>query len=502
MATVAAALRLEKELQEELTCCVCLDFFNNPVLTVGCSHNFCRGCISQHCQKMKTQASCPKCRGKLDPKRLVDNRCLANIVEIFQKVKKAPGAWPRKSAHWREDPEGPGPDGHPPHLLKDVVKITELPQQIERALETIANWRKDSTELMDYVSCVKNSIAEAFHIVKTHLSDQEKMVLNVIDKEYVAAKQKRDTMNEQLTVRLDQLLELQKEVIKNTSLEEEVCIGDPIKENEVTLSVHKISSIACTVEEFKRNLVKLVVENFPAQRPIEPTPGTSEIQMDVAEDEAASSSGSSSSQNSSLETSHSSSTVSSPIDRTVPNVSSQLSQWATDVTFDFKRINHSLELSEDKRRVVVSRFPPKYDYSANRFRISQVMGSPGFSEGCHYWQVSTKDATGWAIGLAHEEIESTDKLGRTGLSWCIEWSDGRLSAWHGNQETHISQEKPLQVGVFLDIPRNCVSFYSQMDTETCLHTFEINVANTVYPTFWIFGMDVGGSLTINEIKKC
>ncbi|KAH0629238.1 hypothetical protein JD844_011170 [Phrynosoma platyrhinos] len=343
----------------------------------------------------------------------------------------------------------------PPHQLleieEDMVKISELPQQIEKALDTIANWRKENDEMMDYISHVKSSIAEAFNIVKMHINNQEKMVLNVIDKEYVAAKQKKDRMNEQLTVRLDQLLELQKEVMKNTSLEEEVCLGDAIKVNEVTLSVQKMSSIACTVEEFKRNLIKLVVENFPAQR---------------------------------------------------PNEHFFFSIGATDVTFDLKRINPRLELSEDKRRVIVSRFPPKYEHSAKRFRISQVMGSPGFSEGRHYWQVSTKDAAGWAIGLAHEEIGSTDKLGRTELSWCIEWSDGWLSACHGTQETRISQEKPLQVGVFLDIPRNCVSFYSKMDTETCLHTFEINVENTVYPTFWIFGVDVGGSLTINEIKKC
>ncbi|XP_062827076.1 E3 ubiquitin-protein ligase RNF135 [Anolis carolinensis] len=502
----AAALHLDKNLQDELTCCFCLDLFSSPVLIARCSHNFCRECILQHCKKMAGEASCPKCRGKLHPKDLVDNRSLANVVEIIQQMKKAP----RKEDCGQEgiaptlgEVQGGSGSAGPLHQLKDTVKLNVLPQEIEKTLEAIATWNKDSAEMMHYVSHVKSSIAEAFNFVKTYINDQEKMVLNVIEKEYVAAQQKRDTMSEQLVVRIDQLLELQKDTMKNTSLEEKVTIGDPIKVNEVTFSVQKINSIASTVEEFKRNLEKLVVGNNSAQ-PNESTLGTSQSQsqMDVAEDEAASTSDSSQSQNSLLESVCSSPVMTSPTDKPLLIVSSRFSQWAADVVFDLQRINTRLELSEDKRKVMVSRFPPKYERSAKRFRISQVMGSPGFSEGCHYWEVSTRYSTGWAIGLTHKEIGSCDKLGRTGLSWCIEWSNGRLSAWHGNQETHICHEKPLQVGVFLDIPRNCASFHSLTDEETCLHTFEINVAKTVYPAFWIFGMEVGRSLTINNIRQC
>nr|XP_060619943.1 E3 ubiquitin-protein ligase RNF135-like [Anolis sagrei ordinatus] len=503
----AAALHLDKNLQDELTCCLCLDFFRSPVLIPRCSHSFCRECISQHCQKMTGKASCPECRGKLHPRDLVDNRSLANIVEIVQQMKKAPRIWSRKASYGQEGMaptlrEGQGSNGSAGLLcqLKDTVKLNELTQEIEKTLEAIASWNKDSAEMMDYVSLVKSSIVEAFNFVKTYINDQERMVLNVFEKEYVAAQQKRDTMNEQLNVRIDQLLVLQKDMMENTLLEEKVTIGDPIKVNEVTVSVQKINNIACTVEEFKRNLEKLVVGNNNPVRPNEYMPGTSQSQMDIAEDEAATTSGSSQSQNS-LPGSVCCSPV-MPTDKPLPIVSSQFSQWAADVAFDLQRINTRLELSEDRRMVMVSRFPPNYEPSAKRFRISQVMGSPGFSERCHYWEVSTRDATGWAIGLAHEEIGSNDKLGRTGLSWCIEWSNKRLSAWHGNRETHICQEKPLQVGVFLDIPRSCASFYSLTHEETCLHTFEINVARTVYPAFWIFGVDVGGSLTINNIRQC
>lgn len=173
---------------------------------------------------------------------------------------------------------------------------------------------------------------------------------------------------------------------------------------------------------------------------------------------------------------------------------------ATDVIFDLERINSNLELTNDKKRVTVSPYPCEYECSPKRFRISQVMGSPGFSEGCHYWEVSTKNSSGWAIGVTSGEIGSHDQLGRTELSWCIEWTD-KLSAWHKGQETKISKEKPLSVGTFLNIPENCVSFYSGSDKEICLHRFEIKTDKPIYPAFWIYGGHEGEFLTIYNIKR-
>lgn len=171
------------------------------------------------------------------------------------------------------------------------------------------------------------------------------------------------------------------------------------------------------------------------------------------------------------------------------------------MTFDRERIHPKLELSEDKKRVTVSQFSNHYRLSTRRFRISQVMGSPGFSKGCHYWQVGTKNCNAWAVGVADGKIGRDDLLGRTKLSWCIEWSKKGLSACHNNREIQIKEERPLQIGVFLDIPRNTLSFYSFTNTGTLLHQFNINVFNPVYPAFWLYGTNIGGALTINDIER-
>ncbi|XP_072847062.2 E3 ubiquitin-protein ligase RNF135 isoform X5 [Pogona vitticeps] len=469
MAIAARAPHLEKKLQEELTCSLCLDVFNTPVLIAKCSHNFCKKCISQHCQKARDKAFCPECRGELRLNGLIDNRSLANIVDVFHQMKKTQITWARKQElcweqldpSWTQYKKASGTAGLA-YGLKDVMKISELPQQIEATLKAIASWKKDDTEM------------------------------------------------------------------KNTSLEQEVCIENPIKMTDVALAVEKIKSITYVVEEFRRQLEKSVLWNRPVKLPQESTLGkhqNNEIQKE-AEVEMASSSISTQSQDSLQEASSSSSAMSSiteddilsvnlstcgtPLDcsqherrrsrpaihRADSIISSQFSQWAANVTLDLKTLNDRLELSEDKKKVTVSDFFVGYEHSAQRFCVSQVLGCQGFSDGCHYWEVITEDATGWAIGIAYKEIGKRDKLGRTELSWCVEWSVERLSAWHGDRETHIGNRKPLRVGVFLDIPESCLSFYSLTDQETCLHKFEIHVANPVYPAFWIFGMNAGECLTI------
>ncbi|KYO25300.1 zinc finger protein RFP-like [Alligator mississippiensis] len=81
-------------LQDEVTCSVCLDFFRDPAMIVGCGHNFCRACITQCWEGTKTDVTCPQCRQTFPQRNLNPNRQLANVVEIAKRlhVQKAEGA--------------------------------------------------------------------------------------------------------------------------------------------------------------------------------------------------------------------------------------------------------------------------------------------------------------------------------------------------------------------------------------------------------------------------
>uniref|UniRef100_A0A8B9PCC9 B30.2/SPRY domain-containing protein n=1 Tax=Apteryx owenii TaxID=8824 RepID=A0A8B9PCC9_APTOW len=186
-----------------------------------------------------------------------------------------------------------------------------------------------------------------------------------------------------------------------------------------------------------------------------------------------------------------------------PGMSSQFSQWADDVTFDLTRIYQRLVITAQNRKVMVSSYPSDYEPSPKRFCISQVMCSQGFSTGCHSWEVITKDSDGWAVGVAHEMIGERDKLGRSEHYWCVEWVGPKkqLSAWHRDRETLLNREKPLKAGVFLELQKKSMSFYSIRDKEMLLHTFEINTSNPLYPAFWLYSLDRNGSLTISHTNR-
>lgn len=173
------------------------------------------------------------------------------------------------------------------------------------------------------------------------------------------------------------------------------------------------------------------------------------------------------------------------------------------MTFDPTRVHKRLALTAQNRRVMVSSHLTSYEQSPKRFCISQVMCSQGFSTGCHYWEVITKDSDGWAVGVAHEMIGKRDKLGRTEHSWCVEWLGAKkqLSAWHKDQETLLHKDKPLKVGVFLEVQKKTVSFYSITDKEMLLHTFEISTSNPLYPAFWLYSLERNGSLTISQPNR-
>ncbi|KAM9367145.1 E3 ubiquitin-protein ligase TRIM11-like [Phaethornis superciliosus] len=79
---MAAGNSLEN-LQEEITCAVCLDFFRDPVMLLECGHNFCRRCLPP-CPP--GPSLCPLCRLPFPPQGYRANRQLASVVAAVQNL--------------------------------------------------------------------------------------------------------------------------------------------------------------------------------------------------------------------------------------------------------------------------------------------------------------------------------------------------------------------------------------------------------------------------------
>ncbi|XP_009865200.1 PREDICTED: E3 ubiquitin-protein ligase RNF135-like, partial [Apaloderma vittatum] len=354
--------------------------------------------------------------------------------------------------------------------------IQDISKQLETTAETIHLLREDLSKTKEYTSQIKSQISKDFCCMKEYVERQERNTLMFIEQEQKAAEEKIEEAIHQLCVEETKFADIRAQA--SNLPERHGHKGSPSTMYKITLD-DKLNVVKSAVEDLKKNLENLLLEKYAQQFPPVQPPDLNQ------------------------EGSASSLSPESAAKNPEPTISSQFSQWADDVTFDLTRVYERLAITAQSRKVVVSSYPQDYEPSPNRFCISQVMCSQSFSTGCHYWEVVTTGSDGWAIGVAHETIGKRDKLGRTEHSWCVEWLGPKqqLSAWHRDLETLLHKDKPLKVGVFLELPKKTVSFYSISDKEMLLHTFEINTSSPLYPAFWLYGLERNGSLTISHTTR-
>lgn len=181
--------------------------------------------------------------------------------------------------------------------------------------------------------------------------------------------------------------------------------------------------------------------------------------------------------------------IPSPLDGTVLN-------------FDQRTAHKRIELSENFTKATVSDEHTNYSDCPERFAVcSQVLASKGFSAGRHYWEVRLSSNNFIGIGLAYSSIDRkgpTSRLGRNSKSWCVEWFNVKLSAWHNSTEAVLVNPNPKRVGVLLDCEEGKATFYNVADRAYPFHSFSFQSAEAVYPAFWIFSS--GSYITLCKLQ--
>ncbi|XP_061580674.1 E3 ubiquitin/ISG15 ligase TRIM25-like isoform X2 [Cololabis saira] len=169
---------------------------------------------------------------------------------------------------------------------------------------------------------------------------------------------------------------------------------------------------------------------------------------------------------------------------------SELMKFGTVLTFDPRTAHKRIALTEDFTKASVSDEHTNYADCHQRFSVcSQVLGSKGFSRGRHYWEVRMSSNNFMGIGLAYNSIDRkgpSSRLGRNALSWCVEWFNVKLSAWHNSTETVLNNPDPKRVGVLLDCEEGKVTFFNVADRAYPFYSFPFSFVEAVYPAFWIF----------------
>lgn len=130
-----------------------------------------------------------------------------------------------------------------------------------------------------------------------------------------------------------------------------------------------------------------------------------------------------------------------------------------------------------------------------RFQACQWMAEQEFTTGRRYWDIETSECSGWAAGVAYAHLGHEERLGRSKSSWCVEWSSGRLSAWHDGSETQLKHTHPSRLRVLLDMDAGRLSFWSGADGEVELYDVQVEFGAPVRPVFWLFGTKSGNALS-------
>ncbi|KAM4594838.1 E3 ubiquitin/ISG15 ligase TRIM25-like isoform 4-T4 [Fundulus diaphanus] len=181
---------------------------------------------------------------------------------------------------------------------------------------------------------------------------------------------------------------------------------------------------------------------------------------------------------------------------------SDLLKYGSVLTFDQRTAHKRIQLSDNFTKASVSDEHASYPDCPERFAVcSQVLTSKGFSAGRHYWEVRLSSNNFIGVGLTYSSIDRkgpTSRLGRNDKSWCVEWFNVKLSAWHNSSETVLVNPNPKRVGVLLDCEEGRATFYNVADRAYPFHSFNFQCAEAVYPAFWIFSS--GSYITLCKLQ--
>ncbi|KAM4678311.1 zinc-binding protein A33-like [Discoglossus pictus] len=159
---MAKALHSESGLTEELSCSICCDLLNEPVM-LDCMHHFCKACIMRYWENAKKEPTCPQCRRVITNKFFRTNHLMQKVVD---QVKKASSSgYYSKTQKYLND-----------MLMEREKQSLKLEQKKQEAEKRIIHTEEVGEEMCKLIS-------EEFKRLRDILSKEEKAIISLVEKE-------------------------------------------------------------------------------------------------------------------------------------------------------------------------------------------------------------------------------------------------------------------------------------------------------------------------------
>ncbi|XP_053154889.1 zinc finger protein RFP-like [Hemicordylus capensis] len=198
---MAAAGGLLRDICEEATCSICLDYFTDPVIITECGHNFCQACLTQCWGKSDTEACCPQCREIVQERNFRPNRPLANVAEIAKKLRMIPSLQGEK-----------GPEGKGRICEKHQEPLKLFCKDHGRLICVVCDRSKEHENHKEETQAEKQRTMAAFRKFHQFLEEQEKLLLTQMEKAEEEISRRRDEHLSRLSEELSSLEKMIQEV--------------------------------------------------------------------------------------------------------------------------------------------------------------------------------------------------------------------------------------------------------------------------------------------------
>ncbi|KAM4034134.1 E3 ubiquitin/ISG15 ligase TRIM25-like isoform 2-T2 [Anomaloglossus baeobatrachus] len=187
-----------------------------------------------------------------------------------------------------------------------------------------------------------------------------------------------------------------------------------------------------------------------------------------------------------------------------PETREQLLMYAEKLSADASSVHKKIFMSDLFTKLSVSDVPQSYPECEQRFiSCSQFLCSQGFSQGVHYWEIMKEGGHFSGLGVAYNNIARfgpESRLGRNKVSWCIEWCNGKLQAWHDDKQTDLTTPNTGKYGVLLNCDQGFVSFFCIGKKFSEIYKFRARFTAPVYPAFWMFSSSTVLSLNAFHLE--
>ncbi|KAM4796996.1 E3 ubiquitin-protein ligase TRIM39-like [Rhinophrynus dorsalis] len=441
-----------QELQDELTCSICLDHFKDPV-SIECGHIFCRACISRTWRGLRSHFPCPQCRKISKWRFLRPNRLVENVVEIANRLRTAKG----------NDDGGKQCKKH-----QEPLKL--YCQEDEEEICLVC--RESVSHKTHTVIPVEETTKEFKVQLEDRLQDLRKEVANIVQNKSEEQEKSQQLQNEVGKKR--KMVTAEFEAMRQLLADQERTFTDRLEKLEKTI-IQKRNESMTKLNEKLSSLQKIIVE---IEKYI-PSRGQ------TCED---------------LETAHIRHTEEHsfgprhhyPQDGTLVHASlNWLRMFTVPVTLDQKTANPNLLVSRNRKILSYEEYPKNLVPYPERFDLKPcILATTGYRSGRRYWEVEVGGGIYWTIGVAKQsvcrkgsfKIEPSCGIYAVGL---LGMYTDRYYAFTNPDTLLHPREHPERIGVFLNCDEGYISFYNA-DSMEHLHTFKIPyIVEKLFPFFCV-----------------